>query len=198
VRENFVAAGLLAGVQIEGEKLRRYEKEMFIYVTNAGKRGGYVKEFDGAYTKLLNLLDTTLMPSGKVFSDEERTQILGWKNAAVFYANEFNSLGRKADIEFQQASTAEQRAAATVEYNNAIKAGKDRFRELLAGADKMRAAKEQSAQEIASDIDAVFSSLRTGVVLGGMLLIGMVLVTLRRRDTALANPMRAMPVPQRA
>ncbi|MFZ2989415.1 hypothetical protein, partial [Ideonella sp.] len=44
IRQNFVAAGLLSQVQVEGEKLRRYEKEMFIHVADGPKRSGYVKE----------------------------------------------------------------------------------------------------------------------------------------------------------
>ncbi len=191
VRQNFAAAGLLSRLQVEGEKMRRYEKEMFIYVADSGKRAGYLKEFDAAYTKMLTLLDTMLLPSGTVFTEEERQQILTWKQAAVFYAGEFGSLGRKAQAIQASALTPEQRVGLTVEYNDAIKAGKDRFRELLGGTDKMRTAKEEAAQQIATEIDATFLRLRAGVLVGGLLVIGLVLLALR--GTALAPALRGTP-----
>lgn len=184
VRQNFVAAGLLSNLQLQGEKMRRYEKEMFIYVAVADKRAGYVKEFDEAYTKLLTQSDRMLAPSSKAFSDEERKQIAAWKNAAIFYTGEFTRLARQADGAQAQLSSLspEQRGALTVEYNNAIKEGKDRFRELLSGAEKMRVAKEAQSQEIAGELDAIFRNLRVGVLLGGLFVIGCVLFALRRKE----------------
>lgn len=187
MRQNFVAAGLLSNLQLQGEKMRRYEKEMFIYVAVADKRAGYVKEFDEAYTKLLAQSDRMLAPSGKAFSDEERKQIAAWKNAAIFYTGEFTRLARQADGAQAQLSSLlpEQRGTLTVEYNNAIKEGKDRFRELLSGAEKMRVAKEAQSQEIAGELDAIFRNLRLGVLLGGLFVIGCVLLALRRKEKPL-------------
>jgi hypothetical protein len=193
VRQNFSAAGLLSRLQVEGEKMRRYEKEMFIYVSNNEKRVGYVKEFDTAYAKLLTLVDEMLLPSSPVFTDAERQEVLGWKNAAVFYAGEFAGLARKAQDSQAAAVPAEQRATLTVEYNEAIKAGKDRFRELLSGTDKMRTAKENAAKQIATDIDGTFMRLRVGVLVGGLLVIGLVLWV--SRETRPAS--RSQPVPLR-
>lgn len=192
VRQNFAAAGLLSRLQVEGEKMRRYEKEMFIYVADSGKRAGYVKEFDAAYTKMLTLLDTMLLPSGTVFTEPERQQVLAWKLAAVFYAGEFASLSRRAQSIQTNTMTMEQRVGLTLEYNEAIKAGKDRFRELLGGTDKMRTAKEEAAQQIATEIDATFLRLRAGVLLGGLLVIGLVLLALRG-TVAAAPALRTSP-----
>lgn len=179
VRQNFIAAGLLSRLQVEAEKMRRYEKEMFIYVANPEKRTGYVKEFDGSYNKMLPLLDTMLAPSGTAFNDAERKEILEWKNAAVFYTSQFYGLGRKADgLQIDQLSN-DQKLGLTTGYNDAIKTGKDQFRTLLGGTDKMRSAKEAAAQGIATEIEATFTKLRLGVVLGGLLIIGMTLYTLR-------------------
>ncbi len=196
VRENFVAAGLLSNLQLQGEKMRRYEKEMFIYAAVADKRAGYVKEYNEAYTKLLALTDRMLAPSGTAFSDEERKQIAAWKNAANFYASEFTRLASRADAAQAQLATLppEQRGALTVEYNEAIKAGKDRFRELLNGSDKMRAAKEAESQTIAGELHAIFSNLRMGVLFGGLFVVGCVLFALRRKDVPRSRQRAATPV----
>lgn len=192
VRQNFVSAGLLSRLQVEGEKMRRYEKEMFIYVADPAKREGYVKEYDAAYGKMLTLLDGMLLPSSPYFTDEERAEVLRWKEAALFYAGEFAALSRKAATLQPATLSMEQRVGLTVEYNNAIKAGKDRFRELLGGTDKMRVAKEEAAQRIAADIDATFFKLRAGVLAGGLLAIGLVLLMLRGGREAATAPRLAV------
>ncbi len=179
IRQNFVAAGLLSQVQVEGEKLRRYEKEMFIYVADGPKRSGYVKEFKTSYDKLLTQLDTMLLPSSVHFTEEERGLILNWKEAAVFYAGEMTGLANRADAMTVENLGNEQRLGLTVEYNGAIKAGKDRFRELLAGSQKMREAKEAAAQQTAQDIDSIFLRLHIGVLLGAVALITIVVVSRR-------------------
>lgn len=48
----------------------------------------------------------------------------------------------------------------------------------------MRAAKEANAQGIATEIDSTFAQLRLGVVLGGLLILGITLYTLRSRTQA--------------
>jgi hypothetical protein len=182
VRGNFVAASFLSHLQLEGERLRRYEKEMFIYIANPTKRSAYVKEFTDTYDKTLALLDTMLTPSAKVFTPREQEEILAWKQAAIFYRNEFYSLSHKAESIALTTLTTEQRLSLTVEYNEAIKEGKDRFKQLLVGSTKMRATKEESAQTIVGNINVAFYKMRIGLLLGGAALIGVILFTLRRRQ----------------
>lgn len=179
IRRNFTAAGKLAQLQVAGEKMRRFEKEMFIYVAVPDKRTGYVKEFDGAYTRLLELLDDALAPSGTAFTDAERREILAWKEAANFYASEFNTLSRRAAELPLTGLTAEQRAALTIDFNDRIKAGKDRFRNLLVGTEKLREAKEARSQQIAAEMQPIFSRLRVGTLIGGLTLVAAVLLILR-------------------
>lgn len=179
VRENFTAAGMLSKLQVEGEKMRRYEKEAFIYVADAAKRKGYMKEFDGAYTKLLTQLDTMLLPSSPYFGDDERKEVLAWKEAAVFYAGQMSALASRADLTDASTLPAEQRAGLTVQFNEGIKAGKERFRVLLGGTEKMRIAKEEAAQQIAGEINATFQRLRLGVIIGGLVVIAFILAALR-------------------
>lgn len=196
IRRNFTAAGKLSQLQVAGEKMRRFEKEMFIYVAVPDKRVGYVKEFDAAYTRLLELMDEALAPSGTAFTDAERRDLLRWKEAAVFYSSEFNGLARRAADLSTGSLTAEQRAALTIDFNDRIKAGKDRFRELLTGTEKLREAKEARAQQIATELQPIFSRLRVGTLVGGLALVGAVLMILRsqtrvRRDAPQAAPLAA-------
>lgn len=196
IRRNFTAAGKLAQVQVAGEKMRRFEKEMFIYVALPEQRAGYAKEFDATYTRLLDLLDDVLAPSSAAFDDAERAEALRWKLAANFYASEFNNLVRRSGELSLASLSPEQRAALTVEFNNGIKAGKDRFRELLNGSEKMRQAKEARSQQIAGELQSIFTRLRLGTLIGGLLLVAVVLMTMRRQARVavpLAAPRRSRP-----
>lgn len=181
VRQNVSAAGLLSRLQVEGEKLRRYEKEMFIYVAVPERRAAYLKEFETTYGRLLELSNDMLAPSSNTFSDEERAEILRWKQAAVFYAGEFGNLSRRAQATALNSLSPEQRLGLTVAYNEDIKAGKDRFRELLTGTEKMRLAKEARSLVLGEEMGRIFTQLRIGVLVGGLLVLAGVLAPMRAR-----------------
>lgn len=182
VRQNFVAAGLLSRLQVEGERMRRYEKEMFIYVAVPDKRAGYVKEFREAYDKALAVLDTMLAPSGPYFTDADRQKIAQWKAASAFYYGEFDRLAVRAEGMSFATMTPEQRAGLTVQYNDGIKAGKDRFRDLLNGTATMRGEKEASSQRIAGEIDGIFNRMIQVLVLVAVgLAIGIAITGASRR-----------------
>jgi hypothetical protein len=167
VRHNFSAAGLLSRIQVEGERMRRYEKEMFIYAAQAEARAKYAKEFDGAYTKLIALNNEAAALGHKGFTDEDRAEMAKWLDATAFYANEFRRL--TASAEAPSADT----AALTLTLNNGIKAGKDRFRVLLDGASAMREKKEQQAMAINDAIDQVFArELLMMMLIGGVIVVG--------------------------
>ncbi|MBL8344075.1 MAG: hypothetical protein JNN03_01395 [Rubrivivax sp.] len=184
IRRNFNAAGHLAQLQVAGEKMRRFEKELFIYAAVPAKRSGYAKDFDTAYGQLLVLLDQMLAPSGKEFDDAERAEILRWKEAAVFYAAQFDQLARRAADAAQAATTSEQRVALTLELNDRIGPGKDRFRTLLDGSQKLRESKQAQSQEIAGELSALFGQLRLGVLAASLLIIGAAVLLWRRRPGA--------------
>jgi hypothetical protein len=179
VGQNVAAASLLSRLQVEGEKMRRYEKEMFIYVAVPEKRNGYVKEFDTAFTRLLGLSNDMLAPSSKAFTDAERGEIAKWKLAATFYGAEFNKLAQRAQGMNVAALTNEQRLGLTVSYNDDIKAGKDRFRELLTGTDTMRQAKETRSLALGDEMRSIFTQLRVGVLVGGLLAAALVILSVR-------------------
>jgi len=163
VRRNFLAAGVLSHVQLQGERLRRYEKEMFIYVAEPAKRLEYVKEFDTAAREMLTELDSALLPSSRSFDDAERQQIARWKAAALFYIGEFERLAERAQ-QLDMPGRAPSELVTTIDFNKAIGPGKDRFRELLKGAQTMRVAKEQASMQIATRMDRQFFALLTGTI----------------------------------
>lgn len=181
LRADFAAAGLLADLQLQAEQMRRYEKEMFIYVADSAARVKYVGEFQRTYSILLATLDSMQAPGSESFGDADRFEMARWKEAALFYGTEFTKLAQRAASLDGDKSVPVQRGERTVEFNAAIGPGKDRFRELIDGARRMRLRREVAAQDTVHEVAAAFGRLRRGVALGGMVLGALLLALLRPR-----------------
>jgi hypothetical protein len=179
VKHNFAAAGLLSKLQVQAERMRRYEKEMFIYAAVADKRAKYVKEFDDAYTKLLDLQNQALASQHKGFTEADRAEVAKWAEATSFYTNEFRRTATTAEL-----ATAAQAAELTIKLNTDIGPGKDRFRSVLEGAAAMREAKEKASLEIQGDIQQGFDRLNWIVMALGLLVAAVGVVVFARKAKA--------------
>jgi hypothetical protein len=179
VKHNFAAAGLLSKLQVQAERMRRYEKEMFIYAAVADKRAKYVKDFDDAHTKLLDLQNQALASQHKGFTDADRAEVTKWAEATSFYTNEFRRTATTAEL-----ATAAQAAELTIKLNNDIGPGKDRFRGVLEGATAMREAKEKASLEIHGDIQQSFNRLNWIVMALGLLVATIGVVVFARKAKA--------------
>ncbi|HSW25166.1 MAG TPA: hypothetical protein VLJ62_20565 [Burkholderiaceae bacterium] len=155
VRHNFTAAGLLAKMQVQAERMRRFEKEMFIYAATPDKQAKYAKEFDEAHTKLLTIQNQAASLQLRAFSEAERATMSKWMDATAFYTHEFGKTVATAKSAQQTALTPDQRAELTLKLNNDIGAGKDRFRALLDGSAAMREAKEAASLEINNEVSTI-------------------------------------------
>jgi hypothetical protein len=161
---NVSATSLLARIQVQAEKMRRYEKEMFIYASTPDKRAKYVKDFNDAAVKLLDLQNEAAGSGHKGFNDADRAEMLKWKEATAFYTTEFTKVAGKAE-------TSAADPTLTVTLNNDIGPGKDKFREVLDGASKMREGKEKQSQEVGADIRAGFNTALWAVVAMAVLMV---------------------------
>ena len=187
IRGDLVAGALLTRIQLTGERMRRFEKEMFIYVTVPARRLAYQKEFDDAFQAMLVDLDTALAPSGTAFNDQERAEILRWKEAAMTYATAFNRLEIAAVLLDRPESASSATLRTTQDFNRAIEDGKNAFRVLLGGTEQMRTRRKADASAIATEVERGL----TGITLSAAALCGVVgalmVLALRRRE----DPKRA-------
>lgn len=85
-RKNTIASSQLGDLAVLAQQVRRYEKEYFVYVSNAEKRNGYVKEWTGASDKLNQILGTMRGNQAGAFTSADQAQIEQWMQAASFYA----------------------------------------------------------------------------------------------------------------
>lgn len=85
-RKNTIASSQLGDLAVLAQQVRRYEKEYFVYVSNAEKRNGYIKEWTGASDKLTQILGTMRGNQAGAFTSADQVQIEQWMQAASFYA----------------------------------------------------------------------------------------------------------------
>ena len=182
IRGNLVAGTLLTRIQLAGERMRRFEKEMFIYASVADRRADYVKSFDDAYRAMLVDLDAALAPSGLAFSSDEREEMLRWKQAAVTYVAAFDALHDAARLLDRPDSAAGAQLRSTQDFNKAIEDGKNAFRVLLNGAETMRTRKKVDAAAIAGEIDRSLTVIALAAAGLCALAGAAVVVLLRRRE----------------
>ncbi len=146
----------IANIAIEGQKLRRYEKEYFIYVTNQQKRTKYDREWHESYDKLGKMLQQVERSDNQSWSARDKLEILVWRQAYQRYGEEFDKVISGVNSG---------RITTTREANVAIQAGKNAFRELLNGAKKGGEVKYGEALVTIEEL-AANSSLMRLVVLG--------------------------------
>jgi len=156
VARGFEQSVHVANIAIEGQKLRRFEKEYFIYVSNGQKRAKYDREWHESYDKLGKMLQQVERSDNQSWSARDKTEILVWRQAYQRYGDEFEKVisGVKSG-----------RITTTQEANAAIQAGKNAFRELLDGAKKGGEVKYGEALVTMEEL-AANSSLMRSVVLG--------------------------------
>jgi HAMP domain-containing protein len=188
INHNFAAVLILSDVVIEAQKLRRYEKEMFIYAAVKDKREGYVKEWEAAYKVMLDKLINSAADARKnLFTPEETQEMKNWLDAAQFYEREF-----RKTIDTARAQEAAPPASLTIDLNNAIGPGKDRFRVLLNGALKMREAKEKDSVEIMSQINTAFAAQNTLALLLAIAGLAVGALMVRAVMRSVTHPLRAL------
>ncbi len=181
VTKNFAAAELLAELGAASQQIRRYEKEYFIYVNDQTGRTKYRGEWAGTFEKLKTNLTAIQANKDGMFSAQDTITFQSWMNALEFYGKEFNTIMARADAgtivpvapvvepvqplaKVSPASAAAPVAVAAPDLSKATKLandmigpGKDKFREVLDGTEKMRKAKLADSAASVGEIRKLFS-----------------------------------------
>ena len=138
VERDFDASLHIARISLAANKIRRYEKEYFIYVQSPSKRAEYSTHWEGTYAELKQLLQTGLDTQDPRWSEEDRIRFDQWDQALETYARGFRNVVRS--VESSQIRD-------PVLANSAIRDAKNRFRVVLHGAAEGGRTRYQHARE---------------------------------------------------
>ena len=114
----------LSGLAQAAQKIRRFEKEYFIYVADADKRAHYFAEFQSARQEIEGFLASLRVIGATGSNDSELQQLRAWQAATAFYVAEFEKVDRQVSSK---------RISSVAAANAAIADGKNRFRSVLTG-----------------------------------------------------------------
>lgn len=148
IHRDFNASNAISRIAIEGQKLRRYEKEYFIYADNKIKRAKYVGEWDDAYLNLVSMLDEITDDNTGGWSDVDKAAVTKWRKALKQYGEGFRIVIANVDSGYIKG---------TLNANSAIQDAKNKFKVLLKGASVGGAKKYESARVSAREIEDNFS-----------------------------------------
>jgi HAMP domain-containing protein len=156
VDRSFEQSQIVLHLGLDGQKLRRFEKEHFIYIADASKRDKYYKEWTEAKESIQRRLSGAINDEQETWSTEDRAELSRWEQSLNVYSDGFRAVHRRAE---RGALTS------TTEANEEISQAKNAFRTFLEGTDKLGKAKMAQAKQAAKDIDANFSVVYIAVLL---------------------------------
>ena len=150
IHSSFQQSQFVSQLSIDGQKLRRYEKEYFIYVNTERKREKYFKEWSEAKNSIHSRLTAAINDKTGTWSLYDRNEMEVWKQSLLAYSDGFNAVNKMV-----LAGGLRDPILA----NAAIRDAKNEFRTYLGGTDKMGKEKLAEAKNYASQIDADYSML---------------------------------------
>ncbi|MDH3672670.1 MAG: hypothetical protein OES46_16185 [Gammaproteobacteria bacterium] len=165
------ASNTLTRLAVEGQKLRRYEKEYFIYADNPQKREKYSSEWHESYAKLKEGL-ALLLSHKSTWSESDKAKARTWDDSLNAYANGFHKVDAAVTSGLIQG---------TLNANKAIQDAKNEFRVFLKGTAaetdiKLRQARDHSEQ--VQDNVANIQVFLIGLSFVGLLIGAVILFTI--------------------
>lgn len=183
VQQDFNNSIVLAHIANDGEKLRRFEKEVFLHISDRDKRQGYRDQWLETYRSLRQQVGAIIQDKTQRWSAADLAEVKHWESALDEYELGFNLV--MDQIETRQLKD-------TISANLAIRASNDKFDPLLRGATvRMRASHQraqQSAAEIGSNFEVVYTVLATILAAGVALALALTVLVPR----SIARPLQGL------
>ncbi len=183
ISKDFNASIAISRIAIEGQKLRRFEKEYFIYANNIKKRTKYVGEWNDAFNDLVALIDSITEDESGNWSNADKTEAVIWRTALNQYGEGFRTVIAKVDTGYIKG---------TLRANTAIQAAKNKFKVLLKGASKGGLKKYANARASAQKIENNFKIVNTVIFLASGAGVVLVIVLLMVVPVAVSNPIKEL------
>ena len=181
INKQFNTSIFISKLAIDGQKLRRYEKEYFIYLDNNVKRLKYLKEWSEAKSNIQNRLEVALSDNSNTWNKSEKTTLQTWLKSLLAYSKGFNSLTKKV-------TSAE--ITNTIDANIAIREGKNAFRVFLTGTSTLGAKKFDDARKSVIKINQNFKFINIAMFITSILGFLILIIILRKVSNAVEKPIK--------
>lgn len=89
------ATQTIQALVLEYERMRKYEKEYFVFAANVDRRSNYEKEWEKAYATIGKLFSDARADSNTQFTAVEKSKLREWNDAIDSYAKGFRELVKR-------------------------------------------------------------------------------------------------------
>lgn len=165
INGDFSSSLLISRMAIEANKLRRYEKEYFIYIGNQEKMAKYENEWEKSYNNLEMMLDQALHQDKGQWSPSELNTVESWLVSLKGYGHGFQRVLEKVK---------EGILTDTLSANHAIVNAKKRFKILLNGTElggEQRYNKASAAIQVIEKNNKILMIALIGTTLAVLLIV---------------------------
>jgi len=150
IQTSFQQSQFISQLAIDGQKLRRYEKEYFIYTNNNRKREKYYKEWSEAKASIQQRLTDAINHDSGSWSLYDLNELQVWERSLNAYNDGFQTVNRMV---------LNGTLKDTISANAEIRDAKNEFRTYLDGTDKLGREKLNEAKGFANEIERDFKVL---------------------------------------
>jgi len=175
IETNFEASLRLSDLTILAQKMRRYEKEAFIYVAAADRRDRYIDAWGRAFGSSTESLEQMIANQDGIYSPEDVLAMQRWRDGLSKYGWEFRKIAEKmAEPKFLK-----DKPETTA--NEMIRAGKEQLAPLLREAPWMGKRKREHAQQLRGQIESNYHTAEViymvitvlGLLVTGIIVFGL-------------------------
>jgi methyl-accepting chemotaxis protein len=165
INEDFNTSLAISSMAVEGQKLRRFEKELFIYANSPERRTAYFREWTDSFRNLENMIQTARADTSGAWTPADRKNLETWAASLETYGKGFRGVA----INLETGNI-----KGTLAANEAVADAKNAFKVFLEGTEKGGAAKLDSAKLAAAEISRNFGVLNKivfGTAIMGLLVM---------------------------
>lgn len=161
VDKNLLAVVELDSLTTELQKIRRYEKEYFIYIGDAIKKRHYEYEWSSALKSINDMLNKMRSNGTELFSETDQKSFDRWQEAVSFYGKEFSKIvNHYSDIKKFGEKAAQATAMHSVQANSMIKEGKNQLANVMKEVSATSRARAEKSHQIIESIEETFSLVK--------------------------------------
>ena len=193
VDKNQIAIVDLNNLATELQKLRRYEKEYFIYIGDAIKKRHYEYEWKTSLQAAKEMLNRMLENRSQLFSETDHEAFQRWMASMNFYASEFSKIiSHYSDMRLFGEKAEQARAMHSVDANSMIADGKNRLSEVIKEISVMSAERTRRSHRIIENIEETFDTVKWASIGFSVLALIVAIFLVIRVPGALISGIRQM------
>jgi CHASE3 domain sensor protein len=178
IEKNYQALTGINALSNDIQKLRRYEKEYFIYIDDVMKKGQYARQWQATFEHAQARLDGMIENASGIYQGEDTARFSTWRDALQFYGTAFSAILERYKMPVLRNVADAPAESTSIQANAEIHAGKSQLGKALEDAAKMGQTKTQESLAVAGEVKRSFQqvkmlslALTAGAIILALLLI---------------------------